>query len=297
MAQHDYAIANGVGAVVRSDLNDVLEAIATNNSGAAAPETTFPHQWWFDSTNDILKQRNGANSAWVSVGAKDGSGWRPFFNGTELTLMGQAEAEAGTSTTPRITNALRMAQAIAAQASSTAANVTYDDTDTGLGDNVQAALDNVAIAETAVQSGLSGETEIDFTSLPAGLKRITIQMEQVGMSGSNELLVQLGDAGGVETSGYISVGLTGSSTIGSIDGAAGFIVRIQDSSRTMRGVMVIERITGNLWVATHLGRIASGLGVWGSGTKELSAELDRIRLQSTSTNTISAANVKLLLEK
>ena len=41
MATHDYVIANGTGAAVRSDLNDALAAIVSNNSSATAPATTY----------------------------------------------------------------------------------------------------------------------------------------------------------------------------------------------------------------------------------------------------------------
>jgi len=68
VAQHDYVIANGTGAAVRSDLNGALGAIATNNSGAVEPTTTYAYQWWPDTTTGLLKIRNAANSAWVTVG-------------------------------------------------------------------------------------------------------------------------------------------------------------------------------------------------------------------------------------
>jgi hypothetical protein len=67
MAQHDYDIANADGATVRADLNSVLEAVATLNSGATAPSTTFANMWWADTANTILKRRNAANNAWISV--------------------------------------------------------------------------------------------------------------------------------------------------------------------------------------------------------------------------------------
>ena len=68
MATHDYVIANGTGAAVRSDLNDALAAIVSNNSNSTAPATTFAYQWWADTTTGLLKIRNAANSAWVTVG-------------------------------------------------------------------------------------------------------------------------------------------------------------------------------------------------------------------------------------
>ena len=68
MATHDYVIANGTGAAVRSDLNDALAAIVSNNSSATAPATTYAYQWWADTTTGLLKQRNAANSAFVTIG-------------------------------------------------------------------------------------------------------------------------------------------------------------------------------------------------------------------------------------
>lgn len=71
MSQHDYVIDNGSGAVVRSDINNLAQAIATNNSGTSAPSTTYPYMWWPDVTNSLLKQRNGANTAWITIGPLD----------------------------------------------------------------------------------------------------------------------------------------------------------------------------------------------------------------------------------
>ena len=68
MAQHDYVIDNGTGAAVRSDLNNALAAIVSNNSGATAPSPTYAYQYWADTTTNLLKVRNGANTAWITVG-------------------------------------------------------------------------------------------------------------------------------------------------------------------------------------------------------------------------------------
>ena len=65
MATHDYVIANASGAAVRQDINNALAAIVSNNSSANAPATTYAFQFWFDTTNNILKIRNAANSAWI----------------------------------------------------------------------------------------------------------------------------------------------------------------------------------------------------------------------------------------
>ena len=67
MAQDDQTVANASGAVVRADINANLQALVTNSSGATAPSTTWAYQWWVDTTTGILKQRNAANTAWISV--------------------------------------------------------------------------------------------------------------------------------------------------------------------------------------------------------------------------------------
>jgi len=64
--QVDYDIANQPGVSFRSDLNDTLEAIVSNNSGATEPTTIFAYMWWMDTNANILKQRNPGNTAWIS---------------------------------------------------------------------------------------------------------------------------------------------------------------------------------------------------------------------------------------
>jgi hypothetical protein len=68
MSQHDYSLANDTGQNFRTDANNALAAIVSNNSGATEPATRFAYQWWADTTTGLLKVRNSANSAWVTVG-------------------------------------------------------------------------------------------------------------------------------------------------------------------------------------------------------------------------------------
>jgi hypothetical protein len=83
MAQHDYVIANQSGSSFRSDLNNALSAIVSQNSGSSAPSTTYAYQTWADTTNGVMKMRNGANSAWITLYQLDGE-WTSiaFENGT-----------------------------------------------------------------------------------------------------------------------------------------------------------------------------------------------------------------------
>lgn len=88
MAQHDYVIANQSGAAFRSDLNNGLSAIVTQNSGASAPSPTYAYMIWSDTTTGIRKMRNGANNGWINIGD---------LNGNVLVLDSNKNVGIGTS--------------------------------------------------------------------------------------------------------------------------------------------------------------------------------------------------------
>jgi hypothetical protein len=67
MAIHDYNIANQSFPATRSDINNALAAAVSNNSSATAPTTTTAYMFWADTANDVLKQRNAADNAWINV--------------------------------------------------------------------------------------------------------------------------------------------------------------------------------------------------------------------------------------
>jgi hypothetical protein len=112
MAQHDYIIANQSGAAFRSDLNNGLAAIVSQNSGAAQPSTTYAYQWWADTTTGLLKIRNAANSAWITIGTLASANLglatvaSPTFTGTPAAPT----ATASTNTTQLATTAFVLGQ-------------------------------------------------------------------------------------------------------------------------------------------------------------------------------------------
>lgn len=74
MATHDYVLANQSGSSFRSDLNNALAAIVSQNSSATEPATTYAYQYWIDTsaTPALVKQRNAANDAWITLAEVDG---------------------------------------------------------------------------------------------------------------------------------------------------------------------------------------------------------------------------------
>jgi len=111
MATHDYVIDNQSASAFRTDLNNALQAILTQNSNATAPATTAANMIWYDTANDQIKKRNEANSAWITLGTID-EGAGTFTPTGQRALSSQAQAEAGTDNTTVMTP-LRAAQAIA----------------------------------------------------------------------------------------------------------------------------------------------------------------------------------------
>ena len=54
MSQHDLNIANQTASATRSDINNALQALGSNNSGSSSPSTTYANMHWYDTTNNIL---------------------------------------------------------------------------------------------------------------------------------------------------------------------------------------------------------------------------------------------------
>ena len=111
MSQNDYTIASQTTPLFRADLNDALQALASNSSGPTAPATTYANMTWYDTDTNILKIRSEANDDWINVAYVDQStnAWRVLddtqvvnTSGTKKGLIGdQATAtwETGTGTT------------------------------------------------------------------------------------------------------------------------------------------------------------------------------------------------------
>ena len=137
-------------------------------------------------------------------------------------------------------------------------------------------------AEQATTSG----TSIDFTGIPAGVKRVTLLGHSVSGCGTDEFMVQLGDSGGIETSGYLGrygrISGTGAATEGSTAG----LIMFNDAAALLNEIVVqlwLQDATNNTWASAHVITVQSTtIMSWGGGTKALSGTLDRIRLTHVS---------------
>ena len=151
------------------------------------------------------------------------------------------------------------------------------------------------------QASTSG-TSIDFTSIPAGVKRITVMFTGVSTdtsgAGGAVKIIQIGDSGGFETTGYSSSASTGSSSNSAYTN--GFLLEpVSVASATLDGaISFFLASSGNYsWVASGvLGSSDSGTRMSG-GSKSLSAELDRIRITTGGgTATFDAGEINIQYE-
>lgn len=77
MATSDYQLANLPGASFRAELNQILQAIITNNSSSTQPSVTFAYMFWVDTTSNKLKQRNASNNNWINICSLTNGGIEP----------------------------------------------------------------------------------------------------------------------------------------------------------------------------------------------------------------------------
>ena len=152
------------------------------------------------------------------------------------------------------------------------------------------------VLETA-QATTSG-TSVDFTGIPSWVKKITVMFNGVSTSGTSQLLIQLGDSGGVETTGYNSgTFYAGGTSTNTASSTAGFIIEVNAAAGAHYGPIQFTYFGSNSWhgsgwVKTNTNTYASTMG-----EKTLSDTLTQVRLTTVNgTDTFDAGSINLLLE-
>lgn len=165
-------------------------------------------------------------------------------------------------------------------------------------DELRNAIGPVLSTEQATTSG----TSIDFTNVPSWVKKITLLFAGVSTNGTSELLVQIGDAGGIETSGYLGSTSQISAGLAATQYTTGFGMRSDNGLGAVHGALtlVLEDSANFTWVAFGVLGV-SGLGagetIVTGGSKSTSAALDRVRLTTVNgSDTFDAGAVNILYE-
>jgi len=150
----------------------------------------------------------------------------------------------------------------------------------------------VSATEVASTSG----TSIDFTGIPSWVKRITVIFRDVSLNGNSNIQIQLGDSGGIETTGYLGGAWTNNATATSTTGAlisGGYV-----AAWAYSGTSTIFNLNSNNWVFSSCGAASNnGNPTLGGSSKTLSATLDRIRITTVNgTDTFDAGSINILYE-
>ena len=130
-------------------------------------------------------------------------------------------------------------------------------------------------------------TIITFSGIPSWVKRITIMFFGVTTNGTSRPIIQLGDSGGIETSGYFG------SVVEFIDAGAVLADNVTDGfglsdawagTRILNGAitLMLEDDSEKTWVASGTpGLSDSARGMLMGGSKSLTATLDRVAITTT----------------
>jgi len=155
-------------------------------------------------------------------------------------------------------------------------------------------------AITAASAQTASGSSVDFTNIPSWVKRITVQIVNLGYAAAGTGVIRIG-SGSLATSGY-SGGTTGLSTVPTISYAvlttalANLNTNAASGTTTITGQMVITNVTGNLWVATFSStRAGDSVSNVANTYITLSGALDRLSLVAT-TSTFNAGTINILYE-
>jgi hypothetical protein len=148
---------------------------------------------------------------------------------------------------------------------------------------------------TAVAS--TSGTSIDFTGIPSWAKKITVMLSGVSHNNAGTaIILQIGDSGGIETTGYVAGGVGSNGTFGGT-GTGMALYDTTAAATVLESQAVISLLTGNTWSFAVNSYSAANGGAAGGGTKTLSATLDRVRITTAlGTATFDAGTINIQYE-
>lgn len=167
----------------------------------------------------------------------------------------------------------------------------------GVGGQVIPAVPQMRLFKTVAST--SG-TSIDFTGIQSSAKKITVSFASVSTSGGDHIIIQLGDSGGVETTGYLAVSsaLDGATTTSTFSTGIGVYGTNDLAVRHGNITFTLVDPGTNAWAAS--GAVARSDGAQMcvlAGSKALSATLDRVRITTTGgANTFDGGLINILVE-
>jgi hypothetical protein len=147
------------------------------------------------------------------------------------------------------------------------------------------------------QASTSG-TAIDFTGIPSWAKKIIVVVDGVSTTGVSVPIIQLGDADGIETSGYVA---GASDFAGYAAQTAGIpLSRDARAADLLSGSILITILStaSNTWLASgNINADGASAVMSCAGKKSTSATLDRIRITTVGgSSTFDAGSINIMYE-
>jgi len=138
-------------------------------------------------------------------------------------------------------------------------------------------------------------TYVDFTSIPSWVKRITVMLNGVSASGESNFQIQLGDSGGIETTGY-----TGcvNREINVLSFSNGFVLMYNSLAYTTNVIpVVLTLVNENNWMCSFISARSDTAVSYGAGVKSLSDVLTQLRITTANgTDTFDAGSINIMYE-
>lgn len=158
-------------------------------------------------------------------------------------------------------------------------------------------VNTVGVINSGTAVASTSGTSIDFTGIPAGVKRITVMFSGVSTNGTSNFLIQLGDAGGIENTGYVTAANYSTNSAAATTSGFNILYGIVASSVFISGAATFSNLSGNIWVMSGNFNDDQQRNSSSSGAKTLSGTLDRVRITTVNgTDTFDAGSINILYE-
>lgn len=205
-------------------------------------------------------------------------------------------ATAGASTTltaSSVTGTIAVGQVIAGTNIVAGTSITALGTGTG-----GAGTYTISTASTGTVSGTITVVGLDFFNIPSWVKRITVMFAGVSTSGTSVILIQLGDSGGVETSGYTAASYNDTGGANSTSSVGFSANQASVAASAYSGSMTITSMGSNTFAETGTFYRSGTAGMsYCAGYKTLSDTLTQVRITTVNgTDTFDAGSINILYE-
>lgn len=321
------AISNITRTEFRAQINACFQSVASLNSGASAPTTTYSGMHWWDTVTSALKIRNGADNGWITIADFDGVTFSPrvaqvalneiatkkhVFNATIAptsnddvnsgysagsivlaTVSGSTNAyiclspTAGAAIWRKISPDVFAASAPGLVPAPTSGDVSAGKVLAAAGTWIANGRSRTPMASQAVSGAYS-----EIASIPAGAIEVNLVIAGVSLAAAQEMYIQLGTTSGIETSGYD----------GLVRADSGFNASFSTYFQLTRGLAASEEYWGlvtlfhhgsNVWIAhSNVQGVGSeNHGAIATGVKTLANTLTRVRVYAGASSTFDAGTI------